>query len=414
MATQQSLFGATPEALQQQRAASLNQEAAQYAQMDPFQRASFGIYKGANQLGGAVGGMLGGQDPQMIQMQKRQQLLQGVDTTNPRSLMEAAQRASQGGDYPAAQELAARAQALVKAGLEGQKTTADIAASEATAAGKAFDMSPTGRAETLAKNGKFTSESIAKYVAGEGNLVPIDNLTKPTADFAAKAVELGYGQKPQYGQYSPTEVAAINSALLQEELSKKKAGAPKTNFTLPGVKAAGDVVGLREGIQKITKPYQDSIDSADDAISLADMAMATNNFASVATLSRSLAKASGEVQLSKNDVAAYGIDPSLIGSVSDTVSRLSKGRPTIDTLKQLRQLAVAIKAKNEGRLAIEEGQLKDTARVSELFTPEQIDTVFRRRPAAGGTSFGSVKDAEAAKLPRGTQITINGRRAVVE
>jgi len=243
MATQQSLFGATPESIQQARAAALNTEAAQYAQMDPFQRASFGIYKGANQLAGAVGGMLGGQDPQMLQMQKRQQLLQGVDTTNPQSLMEAAQRASQGGDYQAAQELATRAQAMVKAGLEGQKTAADTAASVATTAGKQFDMSPVGRGEGLAKTGKFTSESIAKYVAGEGNLVPIDNLTKPTADFAAKAVELGFGQKAQYGSYSPPEVAAINSALLREEMGKKTAGAPKTAISLGGNKYAENVGG---------------------------------------------------------------------------------------------------------------------------------------------------------------------------
>jgi hypothetical protein len=43
--------------------------------------------------------------------------------------------------------------------------------------------------------------------------------------------------------------------------------------------------------------------------------------------------------------------------------------------------------------------------------------VFPRRPkdnAAGKTSFTSVEAATAAKLPKGTMITINGRRAVVE
>ena len=112
MATAPSLFGATPEALQQQRNAALNAEALQYAKLDPFQRATMGIYKGANQLGGAIGGMLGGQDPQMQRMQQRQQLLQGIDTTNPQALMQAAQKASQAGDYQAAQELSTRANAL--------------------------------------------------------------------------------------------------------------------------------------------------------------------------------------------------------------------------------------------------------------------------------------------------------------
>ena len=112
MATEQSLFGATPESIQQARAAALNAEALQYAQLDPFQRATMGIYQGANQLGGAIGGMLGGQDPQMQRASQRQQLLQGVDTTNPQALMQAAQKASQAGDYQAAQELSTRANAL--------------------------------------------------------------------------------------------------------------------------------------------------------------------------------------------------------------------------------------------------------------------------------------------------------------
>lgn len=123
MATAPSLFGA-PEDIQQQRNAALNAEALQYAQLDPFQRATMGIYKGASQLGGAIGGMLGGQDPQMQRASQRQQLLQGIDTTNPQALMQAAQRASQAGDYPAAQELVARAQSM-------QKGTAEIEAQKA-------------------------------------------------------------------------------------------------------------------------------------------------------------------------------------------------------------------------------------------------------------------------------------------
>ena len=81
MATEQSLFGATPESIQQARDAALNTQAASYAQMDPFQRASFNIYRGANQLGGAVGGMLGGQDPELQRMTAVQQASKSVDMT---------------------------------------------------------------------------------------------------------------------------------------------------------------------------------------------------------------------------------------------------------------------------------------------------------------------------------------------
>ena len=140
MATAPSLFGANPEDIQQQRAAALNAEAAQYAAMDPFQRANFGIYKGANQLGGAIGGMLGGQDPQMQRASQRQQLLQGIDTTNPQALMQAAQKASQAGDYQAAQELVSRAQAM-------QKGTAEIEAQQALTLQRGRESRPAVPAE---------------------------------------------------------------------------------------------------------------------------------------------------------------------------------------------------------------------------------------------------------------------------
>ena len=397
MATAPSLFGA-PEDIQQQRNAALNAEAAQYAQMDPFQQATFGIYKGANQLGGAIGGMLGGQDPQLQKATALKQLASQFDTTTPQGMGEYARALNQAGFNQEAMQASQVAQ-------EGLQRTALLSKTNAEALKAGREKAGADPIQQLLRSGKFATANVAKYEQ-TGNIAdlgePLEKLSQPEIQKLQT-----YRDTLPAGSQARAEVDKVIAA------EGKGKGTTITNV-LPGVKAAGDVVGLREGIQKITKPYQDNIDSAGDAIGLADMAMATNNFAAVSTLSRSLAKASGETQLSKNDVAAYGIDPSLIGSVSDTISRLTKGRPTIDTLKQLKQLAVAIKAKNEERLGIEEGQLRDTARVSELFTPQQIETVFRRRPTTGGTSFTSLEAAEAAKLPRGTQITINGRRAIVE
>ena len=87
MATAPSLFGATPESIQQARDAALNEQATSYANMDPFQRANFGIYRGANQLGGAVGRMLGGQDPEMEKASKMQQLASQASLSTPEGMM---------------------------------------------------------------------------------------------------------------------------------------------------------------------------------------------------------------------------------------------------------------------------------------------------------------------------------------
>jgi hypothetical protein len=124
---EQSLFGTTPEALMASRDAALRQQAAQYAQLDPFQQATMGIYQGANKLGGVVGGMLGGQDPEMMRIKQRQQLLQGVNPEDPDSLIKAAQQASQMGDYGAAQELSTKARAMQLQKAQIGKATAEQA-----------------------------------------------------------------------------------------------------------------------------------------------------------------------------------------------------------------------------------------------------------------------------------------------
>lgn len=124
---EQSLFGTTPEELMASRDAALRQQAAQYAQLDPFQQATMGIYQGASKLGGVVGGMLGGQDPEMMRIKQRQQLLQGVNPEDPDSMLQAAMKASQMGDYGAAQELSTKARAIQLQKAQIGKATAEQA-----------------------------------------------------------------------------------------------------------------------------------------------------------------------------------------------------------------------------------------------------------------------------------------------
>jgi hypothetical protein len=179
------------------------------------------------------------------------------------------------------------------------------------------------------------------------------------------------------------EFQAKMKAFAEAELKGTAQGRGTTiTNVLPGVKTAGDVTGLRKDVQAITKPYQEQADAAESAIELANMAIKSNNFAAVSSLSRSLAKAAGETQLSARDVEAFGVDPSLVGRVSDTVSRLAQSRPTVDTLTKLRQLAEALKKKADARIKLEEDQTIEVARASNNFTEQQLNTVFRRRPAA--------------------------------
>ncbi len=81
-----TLFGISPERLQQQRAAAADAQALEFAKLDPFQRANFAIGRGANMLAGALGGALGGQDPELQRVTKRQQVAGQIDYTNEDSI----------------------------------------------------------------------------------------------------------------------------------------------------------------------------------------------------------------------------------------------------------------------------------------------------------------------------------------
>lgn len=122
------LFGVTPESLQAQREAALAQQAQQYAQLSPMQAAQAGFYTAGNRLAGAVGGLMGAQDPEMLRIQQRQSMLQNLDLSSPESLKSGIQQAMQNKDYQLVSELTNRYQASAKAALEGRKTEAEIAA----------------------------------------------------------------------------------------------------------------------------------------------------------------------------------------------------------------------------------------------------------------------------------------------
>jgi uridine kinase len=70
----QSLFGVTPEAYQRAQQDRIDTQATTYANLDPFQQANFAIGRGAYGLAGAVGGALGGQDPELQRITMRQQI----------------------------------------------------------------------------------------------------------------------------------------------------------------------------------------------------------------------------------------------------------------------------------------------------------------------------------------------------
>jgi hypothetical protein len=92
----------TPEQYQLAQQQAQEAQAIQYANLDPMARANYGTFRAGQQLGNAIGGALGGQDPQLQKIAQRQQILGMIDPSNPDSYAQAIQVALQGGDQEAA------------------------------------------------------------------------------------------------------------------------------------------------------------------------------------------------------------------------------------------------------------------------------------------------------------------------
>jgi len=100
------LFGITPEAYQQQQNLMAQQQANQFAEMNPMQQAQRGIFYGANRLGGAIGGALGGEDPQLKIISLRNQIAKNMNPNDLNSVQQAAQALASAGDQQGALQLA--------------------------------------------------------------------------------------------------------------------------------------------------------------------------------------------------------------------------------------------------------------------------------------------------------------------
>jgi hypothetical protein len=82
----------------QKRQGDMRARAMSFAQLSPMQQADYGFYRGGQQLGDALGGALGGKDPQLQLITQRQQMLSMIDPDKPETFSRAIQYALQTGD----------------------------------------------------------------------------------------------------------------------------------------------------------------------------------------------------------------------------------------------------------------------------------------------------------------------------
>lgn len=132
----QSLFGVTPQMYQQQQQERADAQAMQFARLDPFQQANFAIGRGAYGLAGAIGGALGGQDPELQRISARQQIASQLNPNDLGTFDRGIEMLRQIGDGQGVLMLTveadkARQQALVRQDAEQKRQDALLARQQA-------------------------------------------------------------------------------------------------------------------------------------------------------------------------------------------------------------------------------------------------------------------------------------------
>jgi hypothetical protein len=113
----------SPEMYQQQQDLMMQKQAAELAQLDPYQSIRFGAIRAGQQFGRGLAGLLGAEDPQLRMISARQSVLGGLDLGNPDSILDAARQLANAGDQQGALALADYARkAQADAALVAQRT----------------------------------------------------------------------------------------------------------------------------------------------------------------------------------------------------------------------------------------------------------------------------------------------------
>jgi hypothetical protein len=379
----------------------------QYAKLDPFQQANFAIGRGASMLGGAIGGALGGQDPELQRITMRQQIARQLNPNEPASIQQGITALSEAGDSQGAMMLQAEYRKLVESNaLVGQREASALA-STAQATRERTQASPkevqlarevaalTGFEPGTPQYNTAYAESLLEQMA-----------PKPTAEAKPNI------QKLQ--EYAAT-LPAGSPLRAQVEAAIKAEGAGKgTTITnvLPGDKALVDIPGFRATVQKTIEPQLKAVDAADNALVNIQNSIDTGNFASFRAAQVQFAKAiAGAGDLSQKELTAAGADPALLGGTADYLSRLFTSTPTVDTQNKIKSTLQAIKKVSTDKANAEIDSQRKIALRNKGYDPEAVNLAlsfpqFQTAPAAGG---GTLAEQAEAILKARQAATSGGR-----
>ena len=415
----QSLFGVTPQAYQQAQQDRADAQAMQYARLSPFEQANFAIGRGATGLASAIGGALGGQDPQLQMISARQAISKQINYNDPTSIQQGVRMLSEAGDTQGAMMLADVArQAQSEIAQTGQRSAA-ATASLAAANRERLQGVPNDiqlaremaglqeRIDILAAQPASPERDTALRVTS-GQLSQLERLTTkevkgPGFGTDREAISAEVYDVP-FASLTPAQKAAVNARVEAEQGRKAEKGAAKLVNVLPGTKELIDIPKFRNTVQGTIDPQLKAINATDQALEAIETSLATGNFASYRAAQVQFAKAiSGAGDLSQKELKAAGADPSLLGGTADYLSTLFSSTPTADTQNKIRKTLEAIRkvAANKARTEVE--QQRAIAISSPGYDPTAVTralTFPELAPRVAATAAPALSAADQALLDK--------------
>lgn len=356
-----TLFGVSPERIQQERDAAADTQAMAFARLSPIEQASYGVSRGAYGLAGALGGMLGGTDPELQRATQRQQIASQLDINDPESVKRSFEALRNSNDAQGAMQLQeillnnqAKRASIIKdesAGiasiaaanrerLQGIPTDIQIARETASLQEKISQLTDLPSSPERDQFLRLASGQLKELERLTAKAIPLDPRFGVDAEKYAKSMFEG----KTYAQLTPSQAELVNKRIESERGTTARAGATTITNTMPGQKALVDIPGFRNTVQRTIDTQLKTINSSDQALENINNSIVSGSFTDYRAAQVQFTRAiSGAGDLSQRELKAAGADPSLLGGTADYLSSLFTSTPTLDTQKKIKSTLEAIR-----------------------------------------------------------------------
>lgn len=370
MATDSMIGGlfSTPEQLYAQQNQQALSQAATMGQMDPLQAARTAIYYGSNRLAQAGAQALGVEDPMLKLQSFRQQVLQGVDQTDPQSLAQASYALNREGDTAGARQLAQLAQ---EAALKQSQITKNMREGRA-AANKVVEAD--GRQYLV---NTVTGERIADIGAvGEKTKITEANGRTLLINERTGAIIKDLGVAPQRG----------------------------TNLSVsPEIKMTNQELDWRKQFLSENKPVIEQAANVRQSLNLLQQSQ-SSPFADAAFANTVVSAFGGDKQKSKSEIDRLVKAGSLDERIANTVKGFFEGTTSAKTKEDQLKVLQAVDKVLEQRYNTSSkawGQRLTNAKVNpELVVPDYNETV-------GSVSSTNIPVGKTVRNKAGEKFTVN-------